>query len=396
MPQSKQLTDNIHWIGLNDRTTHLFESVWPLPHGISYNSYIIDDDKVAVIDSLKPISPDEYLAHIRNVIGEERQVDYLIVNHMEPDHSGAIKLLREAFPGLQVVGNKRTTRFLENFYGITEGILTMEEGGQLPLGRHTLQFSMIPMVHWPETMVTYETTEKILFSGDAFGAFGALDGGIFDDQVDKDFFYDEIIRYFSNIVGKYCTNVLKAIEKLQGLELNMVASTHGPVWRQNPWEIIKIYEKLSNQEGESGVVVVFGSMYGNTQKMAEAVVRGLHENGCKEVVVHDVSRVHPSYILRDLWRYSGVVIGGPAYDKGLFPLLENLAYLLEEKKLSNRSAGIFGSCGWSGGGVKRLQTLAETNDWHLLEPVVEATCSPDDEDLKQCYNLGASMAESLA
>ncbi len=395
MALSVPITEDVHWVGVNDHQTHLFEGVWPLPRGVSYNSYVIADEKVAVVDGVKDANAADHLDRIREVIGD-RPIAYLIVNHMEPDHSGTVRTLREAFPQMQVVGNRKTAGFLEQFYGLDAGVKTVADGEELDLGRHKLRFFLTPMVHWPETMVTFDETDGILFSADAFGGFAALDDGIFDDQVDLAHYEDEILRYFSNIVGKYTKPVLNAIDKLKSLEIKTIAPTHGPVWRSNPGQIIQKYARWSRQETEPGVVLAFGSMYGNTAKMAEAVGRALADAGVSTIRAYDVSRTHPSFIIRDAWRYGGLIIGAPTYNSGLFPPMDTLLRDLEILRMEGRHLGIFGSYGWSGGGVKRMREFADTGGkWELVEPVIEANCAPGDHDLEQCAELGRRMAETV-
>jgi len=247
------------------------------------------------------------------------------------------------------------------------------------------------MVHWPETMVTYDQTDKILFSMDAFGGFGALDGGIFDDEVDIEYYEEEALRYFSNIVGKYSAMVQNAIAKLKGLEIRAIAPTHGPVWRKNPGKIVELYDRWSRHVAEPGVVLVYGSMYGNTERMMEAVARGITEAGCPTVRIHNVSRSHVSYIIRDAWRYKALVIGAPTYDTGIYPPMNHLLNLLESKKLKNRVAGLFGTFLWSGGGVKGMQEVIQKLGWDQVQPVIEARGAPTAEDLKNCMNLGRAV-----
>jgi flavorubredoxin len=320
----------------------------------------------------------------------------VVVNHLEPDHSGSLKLLREVFPDIEIVGTQKTVEFLGHLYGMTDGLRAVGDGEELALGRHKLKFFLTPMVHWPETMMTLELGERILFSGDAFGGFGTLDGGIFDDQVDIDYFDDEILRYFSNIVGKYCAPVQKALAKLGGVDVETIAPTHGPVWRQDPQRIIATYDRWSRQEAEPGVVIAYASMYGNSRLMMEAVARGLNQGRCCRVRVHDLSRSHVSYAIRDAWRYQGLVLGGPTYNAELFPPIDYFIRLLEELRLHKRTVGIFGTYGWSGGGVKALRAFAEKAKFDLLEPVVEARFSATGEDIENCRLLGRRMAESVS
>ncbi len=388
------ITKDVYWIGVNDRRTALFESIWPIPRGVSYNSYLIRDEKVALIDTIKDLSVSGYLRRLRHLLGPERQVDYLIINHLEPDHSGAIPLIKDAFPKIQVIGNKKTAEFVNDLYGVRD-VRIVQDGEELDLGRRKLRFLLTPMVHWPETMMTYETTDRILFSGDAFGGFGTLNGGIFDDEVDIRYYEDEILRYFSNIIGKYSPMVQKAIQKLGDLPVAIVASTHGPIWRTSPEHIIQLYNRWSRQETEPGVVVAFGSMYGATERMADAVARGVADGGVKTIRAHDVSTSHVSYIIRDAWRYKGLILGSPTYDTGIFPPMEALLRLLSGKRLVNRAVGVFGDYGWSGGAVKGLRQFVDDAKLELVEPVVEAKFTATPERIEQCHALGRAVAERV-
>ena len=388
------IVKDVYWVGVNDRLTPLFEAIWPIPRGISYNSYLILDEKVALIDAVKDQSACGYLKRLKHLLGPGRQIDDLIVNHLEPDHSGTVPLLKDAFPAMQVVGNRKTAEFVKDLYGIQD-VRLVQDGEEVDLGRHKLRFLLTPMVHWPETMMTFEAADGILFSGDAFGGFGTLEGGVFDDEVDIHYFEDEILRYFSNIIGKYSPMVQKAIQKVGSLDIKVVASAHGPIWRSQPRNIINYYDRWSRQETEPGVVVAFGSMYGATARMAEAVERGIADGGVKTIRAHDVSKSHASYIIRDAWRYKGLILGSPTYDTGVFPPMETLLRSLSGKRLSNRVAGIFGNYGWSGGAVKGLRDFVEQNKLELVEPVVEAKFTATPEQLEQCHDLGRAMAERV-
>ncbi|HEY3389499.1 MAG TPA: FprA family A-type flavoprotein, partial [Prolixibacteraceae bacterium] len=273
-----KLADNIYFLGFNDRRTQLFENIWPIPNGISYNSYLIDDEKIALIDTVERQFIEDYLDKIETIIGE-RKIDYLIINHMEPDHSGALKAIRARYPEITLVGNKKTFGLVESFSIDPGNVLLVNDNDKLSLGKTKLQFQTIPMVHWPETMVTYDETNKIAFTGDAFGSYGTLDGGVFDDELNLDFYEVDVMRYFTNIVGKYCAHTQRAMKKLSVLDIKMIASTHGPVWRTNLDWVLSRYTKWSSYDMEQGVVIVYGSMYGNTQKMAEVIARQLSVRG---------------------------------------------------------------------------------------------------------------------
>jgi len=342
-----KITDGIHWIGVNDFETHLFEALWPLPKGVSYNAYMIVDEKVVLIDTVKGPYFSTYLDKLKSLLPVGKTVDYLVVNHMEPDHSGSIKVLREAFPEVKIIGNQKTADMLGAFYGLTDNLVVVRDGEELSLGEKRLVFYMTPMVHWPETMMTYEKSTGVIFSGDAFGGFGALNGGIFDDEVDVDYYEDEVLRYFSNIVGRYSAMVQKAFEKLKGVDIKIICATHGPVWRNDPAHIINLYDRWSKQQTEEGVVLVYGSMYGNTQKMMEAVAAGLVKGGVEKIRVHNISTSHLSFIIRDIWRFKGLVLGSCTYNMELFPPMKQLVnaifylWLLHmEWRCSQRAPGI--------------------------------------------------------
>ncbi|MFH0965668.1 MAG: FprA family A-type flavoprotein [Planctomycetota bacterium] len=389
------INDKVAWVGVNDRDTALFEKIWPLPRGVSYNSYLIRDRKTALIDTVKKFYLPAYLDKLAALLGDVRKLDYLVVNHMEPDHSGSVKVLHDLCPDLRIVGNKKTAAYLKDLYGICDRVLTIADGGELDLGGRKLSFFFIPMVHWPESMVTYDAADRILFSNDAFGGFGTLDGGLFDDEVDIEHFEDEILRYFSNIVGRYAPMVQKAIARLKGLDIRVIAPSHGPVWRHDPGKIVQMYDKWSRYEAEPGVVIAYASMYGNTETMMEAVARGLALERCSTVRIHDLSTSHISYVIRDAWKYRALVLGSPTHDTQLFPPMDLLVRILANKKLGKRIVGVFGTRGWTGGAVAALTQFAKNDGLELVEPIVEATLSPKGCDLENCVLLGRNIAKRL-
>ena len=395
MIREVQVSDETFWVGTNDYDTTLFENIWPLPMGVAYNAYLIVDEKVALIDAVKRDFASGLLDDIEARLGPAGKVDYLVVNHMEPDHSGAIRVLRRAFPEMTIVGNRKTAEFLSGFYDLIDNIRVVGDGDELDLGTHKLQFYLTPMVHWPETMMTHDLKTKVLFTGDAFGGFGALPGGIFDDEVDLEHFEEEALRYFTNIVGKFSTMVLKAIDKVGHLDIAVVAPTHGPVWRTNPHAIIDKYDTWARQETEEGAVIVYGSMYGATEQMAQSVGRGLTQAGVEKVRVHNISRTHPSFILNDIWRFRAFAFGAPTYNVGLFPPMDDFLRLITNVPLKDRLVGVFGTYGWTGGGVKRIREYCQEGKYTLIDPVVEAKCSPKDDDLANCLQLGRNLASAV-
>ncbi|MBI9067418.1 MAG: FprA family A-type flavoprotein [Salinivirgaceae bacterium] len=391
-----QLSDKVYWLGFNDRRKHLFENQWPLEKGVSYNSYLIDDEKTALIDTAEAPFSGDLVAWVAELLNGKK-LDYLVINHMEPDHSGAIKDVVSAYPDVIIIGNRKTSPILEGFYGITENFMTVADGDTLKLGKHTLQFFMIPMVHWPESMVTYDISDKILFSNDAFGSFGTLNGGIFDDEIDLDIscFHEEVRRYYSNIVGKYGAQVQKALAKLSGIDIKLIAPSHGIIWRSEIPYIIDKYHKWSTHEGEPGVVIIFGSMYGNTEKMADYIARFLVEAGVKQVKVYDAAKTHASHIINDIWKYKGVILGSCAYNGGVFPPMAHLMSDIEHYGLKDRYLGVFGSASWGGGGVRAINKFAENIKWEVVGEQFEARCAPKDSDIELCKNLANAMTARL-
>ena len=389
-----EISRNIHYVGVNDRTKHLFEGLWPLPLGVSYKSYLIVDKSVVLIDTVDHCYTDLFFEKIKNILGE-RPIDYLVVNHMEPDHSASINDLCRVYPDIKIIGNSKTIGMIEGFYGIFDKFHEVKDGDRLPLGEKVLTFYMTPMVHWPETMMTYCEDDKILFSGDAFGCFGTLDGGIIDYQMNTEKYWDEMFRYYSNIVGKYGAPVQKALAKLSGIDIQIICSTHGPIWKEEIQKVISIYNKLSLYEGEEGVVIAYGSMYGNTEKMAEVIARELAAQGIKNIVMHNVSKSDMSYILRDIFKYKGLIIGSPTYTNELFPNIESLVSKLESRDMKNRVFGYFGSFSWAGAAVKRLSSFAERMKWDVTGNPVEMKQGITSEKIAQCQELAKAIATKL-
>lgn len=395
MHNTVKVTNKIHWLGANDRRTSLFENMWPIPNGVSYNSYLIVDEKIALVDTLEYGSSDDYLEKIEELI-DGKPIDYLIINHMEPDHSGAIKIIVEKYPDIKLVGNLKTFKIVDSYFGYKENQYQVEDGDGLDLGHHKLKFVMTPWVHWPETMMTYDLTEKVLFSGDAFGSFGTLDGGIFDDEIEFEEYYEEDMRrYFSNIVGKYSNMVQKAFKKLDGIEVKYICATHGPIWRKDVNKVLSLYDKWSKFEAENGVVIIYGSMYGNTAKLADYIARKLSEKGIKKIRIYDASKTHLSYLINEVWRYKGIILGSCAYNSGMLPTMENLTRNLEHIGLKERYLGLFGSYSWNGGGAKALYKFQEKMEWDLITDPVDTKGIPGNEEFERCEVIAKAMAEKL-
>ncbi len=390
-----QIKDNIFYVGVNDRVKHRFEGLWLLPMGVSYNSYIVADEKIALIDTVDVAFFAEFLDNIHAAIGD-RPIDYLIINHMEPDHSGSIALIRQYYPGIRLVGNKKTFEMVQGFYGLsTEGDVLVAEGTTLPLGSRTLTFHLTPMLHWPETMVTHIAEEGVLFTGDAFGCFGALNGAVIDTQMDAEPYWPEMERYFAAILGKFCAPVKTALRKLGALDIRMICSTHGPVWTENVPRAIETYRRLSHGETHPGLVVCYGSMYGNTQRVAEAVAEGAAEAGLRKIIVHNLSVSQPSYVLADVFRYSGLAIGGPTYNGGLYPVVEDLLKRLAGREVSKHKLGYFGGFTWSAQAVKVIEGYNAQMKMTQVACPVEWKQGASAEALSHARVLGRTIAEAI-
>lgn len=390
----KKITDQVYYVGVNDNNKELFEGLWPLPHGVSYNSYLVVDEKVCLMDTVEIDFYPQFLANIREVIGN-RPIDYVVVHHMEPDHSSSLAMLREFYPEVKVVGNKKTFDMMGGFYGIKDGCHEVKNGDTLSLGKHELTFYLTPMVHWPETMVSVDTTASVAFTGDAFGCFGALNGGILDDEVDTDAYWLEMIRYYSNIVGKYGTPVQNALKKLAGVKMDYLCSTHGPVWHKHAAEVVSLYDKMSRYEGETGLVIAYGTMYGNTAQMAEVIAEAASQAGVKKISLINLSKVHYSFALRDIFRYKGLILGAPTYNMGIFPKMEQLLSAIEGRDMKNRVMGWFGSYCWAGKAVSILGQYNERFKFEAVGEPVEVKQSLNDETRAQCVALGQAMAARL-
>ncbi len=390
-----EITNKIYYVGVNDRNKSRFEGLWPLPDGVSYNSYIIDDDKVCLVDTVEVDFFPQFIENLHKVIGD-RNIDYIVINHMEPDHSGSLGMIKKYYPDVKFVGNKKTFSMLSGFYGIDGDTIEVKNGDSLDLGHHKLNFVLTPMVHWPETMVTLDTTTNVLFSGDAFGCFGALNGGLIDSDINCDSFWLEMIRYYSNIVGKYGTPVQNALKKLEGVKIDYICSTHGPVWHEYIDKVICMYDKMSRYETEEGIVICYGTMYGNTERMAEIIARAASQSGIKNIVMYNVSKTDHSYILRDIFRYRGLIVGAPTYNTGLYHEMYVLLNEIGNKDVKNHYLGWFGSYGWASKAVAKIQELNERRlHFEAVGEPVDMKQSITAETAAQCEALGKAMAERL-
>ena len=392
-----EIKPDVYWIGVNDRTTDLFEGLWPITNeGVSYNSYLIDDEKKAIIDLTKSFKGDEYLNQIDELI-DISKVDYVVVNHMEPDHSGILRTLKRIAPQVTLLGSAKTKEMLESFFSIKENVRVVSDGDTISLGKRTLKFFSTPFLHWPETMMTYEVSQRILFPCDAFGGYGAIRGAIFDDQCkDFEFYEREALRYYVNIVANFSARVLGAIEKLAGLPVDVIAPSHGLIWRKNPSRIVELYKKWAEYakgRTEPAVTLVYGSMYGYTELMMNAVAQGISQADVP-LEIFDAARTHVSYILPSLWTKRGVMIGASTYEVSLFPPVEDVLRMAAHKNIKNKKAAYFGSFGWSGGAKRGLEKIIEPLKWDIVD-VFEFRGYPKKEDLRKGEEFGRKFAESI-
>ena len=345
---------NIHPVGVNDRHKTLFEGLWPLPFGVSYNAYIIDDEKVALVDTVEVDFFSQFIDNVRRVIGD-RPIDYIIVNHMEPDHSGSLALIKKYYPDAKIVGNKKTFDMMRGYYNVgneEDEIVEVKNGDTLSLGTHQLAFTMIPMVHWPETMVTLDVTEHVLFSGDAFGCFGALNGAFVDSEMNCDVYWNEMQRYYSNIVGKYGPRgqaLLNKASKIVGLDnIKYICPLHGPVWRKDLGYIIDKYVHWATYEPEEkGVMIVYASMYGNTENAAQALAARLCDKGMSRVALYDVSSTHVSQLISEAFKYSHIVLASVTYNLGIYPAMHDFLMDMKALNLQNRTFAIIENGSWA-------------------------------------------------
>lgn len=392
-----EIKQGVFWVGVNDRVTELFEGLWPIGReGISYNSYLIRDEKSALIDLSKEMLSDEYLAQIAGIM-DLGDLDYVVINHMEPDHSGALKRLRQIAPEAVILGMPKTVAMLKDFYGLTENVERLSNGQELSLGTNTLRFVYTPFVHWPETMMTYIVEQKILFPCDGFGSYGALDGTIFDDTcADRAYFEAEALRYFTNIVAPFSKSVLSAIGKFADTPIEMVAPSHGLIWREDPGRILELYRAWSeyyHSPAEVGVSALLGTMYRNTERALSAALEGIASEGIP-VKVHDVRKMHISYILPDLWTRRGVLVAAPTYEGGMFPTMMDALMMADRKRVTHRKAAYLGSRAWSGGAQDEFEQMAEKMEWDVVNSV-GFLGGPEDSDLDRARELGAALARAV-
>lgn len=395
----REISPQIYWIGGNDRRLEQFENLFPLTNGVSYNSWLILDEKTAIIDTVDDAVTDQYLENIEHLM-QGRELDYLIINHMEPDHCGNIENLVRRYPNVKVVGNKKSFQLFNQFYNmdITNNQMLVGEGDEISLGKHNLKIITAPMVHWPEVMMNYETTEGILFAADAFGTFGALTGNLFDDEVDyRNLYLDESRRYYANIVGKFGAQVQSVFRKISSFKINMICSLHGPIFRSDLNLILDLYDKWSKYEPEKeGVVIFYGSMYGNTANTADALANKLGQRGVKDIRVYDVSKTHPSYIISDIWKYSHLVAAAPTYNMGLYYPMDNLLHEMAALGVKNRKVAIIGNHSWSSAAQKLMtERFSSMKNMEIIGETFDIKSRLKDDEEQKLDDLADVIAASV-
>lgn len=381
----RKVTEDIVWVGASDRRLALFENIFPIPRGVSYNSYVLLDEKTVLLDTVDASVAGQFFENLEHVL-DGRKLDYLIVNHMEPDHCAMIGDLVRRYPEVQVVGNTKTFGMIKQFFGtdFAERAVTVKEGDTLATGAHTLHFVMAPMVHWPEVMVTYDEKDKVLFAADGFGTFGALNGNIFADEVDFDRdWLDDARRYYTNIVGKYGASVQALLKKASGLEIAVICPLHGPIWRENLGYILEKYQKWSTYEAEDqAVVILYATMYGNTASAADALAGRLAAKGVKKIAVYDVSNTHVSELISEIFRASHVVFAAPTYNGGIYPVMENLLADMKALAVQNKTVALMENGTWAPMTAKQMrEKLAELKNVTTLDTqiTIKSAMAPEQE-----------------
>ncbi len=380
------ITDSILYVGVDDKTIDLFESQYIVPNGISYNSYVIMDDKITIMDTVDARKTEEWLANLEQVLGAQTPA-YLVVSHMEPDHAANIKLLMDKYPHMQVVGNAKTFAMIPQFFHVdlTDRTVVVKEGDTLNLGAHTLQFFMAPMVHWPEVMVTYEQTEKVLFSADGFGKFGALD----TDEA----WTCEARRYYFNIVGKYGAQVQALLKKAATLDIHTICPLHGPILKDDLGYYLGKYDVWSKYEPEDeGVFIAYASIHGNTAKAAKKMAEILEEKGAKRVAIADLSRDDMAEAVEDAFRHDKLLLASATYDGGLFPCMEDFLHHLKAKSYQKRTVALMENGSWAPMAAKKMTAILETmKDITICEPVVSIKSTMNETNIKTMEELAEKL-----
>lgn len=395
----RKVTEDLYWIGGDDHRLHLFENIHPIPRGVSYNSYLLLDKKTVLFDTVDWSIGRQFLENLEHVL-DGRPLDYMVINHMEPDHAAMIEEVMLRYPKVKVISSEKAFYFMNQFGFHIDSSKTeiVKEGDKKSFGKHEILFVAAPMVHWPEAMVSFDTTNGVLFSADAFGSFGALDGKLFNDEVnfDRDWI-DDARRYYTNIVGKYGPHVQALLKKAAGIDIKIVCPLHGPVWRSDLGYFIDKYDKWSRYEPEEkGVMIVYASMYGNTENAASVLASKLVEKGMNNVVMYDVSKTHISQLISETFKYSNVVLASVTYNLGIYPLMHN--YLMDMKALNvqNRTFAILENGSWACESGRLMREFLENmRNMTVLDEKVTLTSSMTAEQIGEMDTLVDSIINSM-
>lgn len=394
-----KINEDVTYIGASDRKLALFEAVYPLENGISYNSYFVNDEKTVLVDTVDRSVCGVFFENLEYVLAG-RKLDYVIVNHMEPDHAATLGELVLRYPEVTIVTNAKVVGMIKQFFDFDVDSRTkvIAEGDTFSTGRHTFAFAMAPMVHWPEVMVTYDTTDKILYSADAFGTFGALSGNLFADEVDfENKWLDEARRYYTNIVGKYGPQVQAALKKTLALDIQMICPLHGPVWRENIGWFIDKYNKWSTYTPEDNTVLIaYASIYGGTDNAANILATELAARGVKNIAMYDVSVKHPSYIVSEAFRCSHIVFASPTYNAGIFTPMETVLLDLAAHNLQNRTVAFIENGTWAPTSAKQMsEIIAKMKNITVIDGGVTVKSTVKEEQRNSLVNLAATIAGTL-
>ena len=385
------ISDSIKYIGVDDKDIDLFESQYVVPDGVTYNSYLILDEKTALMDTVDARGMKEWEQNLQAAL-DGRKLDYLVISHLEPDHAGSIGRLLELYPEVVIVGNAKTFNMLPQFFDVTldDRSIEVKEGDTLSLGSHTLNFYMAPMVHWPEVMVTYESSEKILFSADGFGKFGAM------DAKDDEGWACEARRYYFNIVGRYGTSVQALLKKAAKLDIAMICPLHGPILKEDLGYYIGLYDTWSSYKPEnSGVLIAYASIHGNTAKAAEKLGEMLREKGVEKVVVSDLAREDMAEVIEDAFRYDRMILAAASYDGGVFPCMQDFLNHLQSKAYQKRTVGILENGSWGPTAGRTMKALLETmKNISIVEPVVTIRSTLKEENMADLEALADAIVDA--
>lgn len=399
MTNYRKISNDIYWVGASDRRLALFENIHPIPRGVSYNSYLLKDEKNVVFDAVDWSVCRTFIENVEAILDGD-PLNYIVVNHMEPDHGASLEELMIHWPEAQIIASAKAIQMMKQFgFHVEDKTIAVKENDTMCFGKHTVSFVMAPMVHWPEVMVTYDQTEGILFSADAFGTFGALDGVLFNDEVDFDKdWLEDARRYYTNIVGKYGPQVLNLLKKAASLDIKIIAPLHGPVWRSDLDYLLSKYQMwASYTPEEKGVLIVYASMYGNTEQAAQILASKLIANGVRKVAVYDVSKTHVSYLVSESFKYSHIVFASVTYNLEIYPVMLDFMMHLKMLNLNKRTGAIVYNGSWAPAAGKAMREFLTTSlkNWTVLDKEVKITSALDDVSNIQIKELAKAIAEDM-